>query len=194
VRKSSRHSHRWRHLHHLLQQVSQSRMLRLPTLSFLEALASRGGYGNLQAFNQEEAALILAIPRSVRLTCPSARAASAVVRWRQVAQNPEQVPCSLCSELTTDFCGSCHFRNAPANPAPFAVCRICDDENRVCRLCTGAGWTREVSEREFLRLFPRSALGQAMVIYGVRSPEGFRRFEAPRESELPQGAARIDGR
>jgi hypothetical protein len=181
VRKSSRHSHRWL-------------MFQLPALGLLEALASRGGYGDLRAFGKVEAALILAIPRSVRLTCPSARAASAVVRWHQVAQSPDQVPCTLCSELTTDFCGSCHFRNAPANPAPFAVCRICDDETRVCRLCTEAGWTHEVSEREFLRLYPRAALGQAMLIYGVQSPEGFLRLEAPRESELPPGAARIDGR
>jgi hypothetical protein len=169
-------------------------MFQLPALGLLEALASRGGYGDLRAFGRVEAALILDIPRCVRLACPSSRAASAVVRWHQVALSPDQVPCTLCSELTTESCGSCHFRNAPANPAPFAVCRICCDETRVCQLCTGAGWTHEVAEREFLRLYPRAALGQAFVVYGVRSPEGFQRFEAPRETELPRGAARIEGR
>jgi hypothetical protein len=168
-------------------------MFQLPALGRLEGLASQGGYGDLRAFGRVEAALILDIPRCVRLACPFARAASAVVRWHQVALSPDQVPCTLCSELTTDFCSSCHFRNAPANPAPFAVCRACDDEARVCLLCSGAGWTREAAEREFLRLYPRSAQGQAFVVYGVRTPVGYLRFEAPVETEL-QGAARIDGR
>jgi hypothetical protein len=169
-------------------------MFQLPILGLLEALASQGGYGDLRAFGRVEAALILDIPRCVRLACPFARAASAVVRWHTVALSPDQVPCTLCSELTTDWCGSCHFRNAPANPAPLAVCLECEDEDRLCQLCTGAGWTHEIADREFMRLYPRSALGHAFIVYGLQSPEGYLRFEAPREIMFRRGAARINGR
>jgi hypothetical protein len=165
-------------------------MLQLPSLDLLEALAARGGHGDLRAFNEEEAAKITAIPRCVRLAYPSARAAFAVVQWRKVEQAPDNVPCTLCSTLTSDFCGACHFCNAPANPAPLPVCRTCDGELRVCRLCTGAGWTHEAAERQFRRQFPRAAMGQTMVLYGVQSPEGFKRLDKPKEADFPAGAVR----
>jgi hypothetical protein len=162
-------------------------MLQLPSVPLLEALAVRGGHILDEAV---ERAKITAIPRSVRLANPSARAAFAVVQWRKVDQASDNVPCTLCSALTAGFCDACHFRNEPANPAPHPVCTRCDGEQRLCRLCAAAGWTKEASEQEFIRQYPRAVMGQTMVIYGAHHQEGFKRYDKPVEINFPTETTR----
>jgi hypothetical protein len=157
-------------------------MLQLPSVTILESLAVRGGHILDEVAGR---AKITAISRRVRLDNPSARAAFAVVQWRGVDLALDNVPCTLCSTLTVGFCDACHFRNEPGNPAPYPVCTICDGERRLCRICAAAGWTKEASEQEFIRQYPRAVMGQTMVIYGTHNQEGFKRYDKPLEINFP---------
>ena len=138
------------------------------------------------------------VPWQARVRDPAARAAFSLWSWKTVQFAADQVPCDCCGLVTAAFCGGCDFRardSGAGNPAPWALCAVCDSHHYTCRACTNIGITGAVAARRHRVQYPLVHEKRGVVIYGHGDEEGvFTRLDEPREIELtPEECREFNG-